>query len=310
MLNFKVKLCDGTIKDMPSPITVVYNSEDTVPADDLTVTFPYTGDFIDRTDFVYAFDSAQTVFVGQADEIITLKSADGIIAKITARSMAGILLDNEAQPCIYHNPSPSMIYEKHLKPYGFENCVTDDTPFFGTLKITKGMSEWQVLDNFCRNKHSNTARVTGGGRVIFERKNSEDRLCFSDTAENGYISMKKSVNRYKVISEVRLKLKEEGRYTGTLKNEAADSRIIRRRLVNALADTRKLDTADKIISQSNNEYFEITLECVGSYFDIVGRKAEIRDRHFGKTGGLYVHKLKYSSGANGEMTTITLRKES
>lgn len=310
MLTFKIKLCDGREKAMPDPITVVYNSEFGVPADDMTVTFPYVGAHVDKTDFIYAFDGEKKVFAGQADEIITSKSADGIITKITARSMAAFLLDNEAVPCIYHNPAPSMIYEKHLLPYGFENCAIDDEPFFGTLKVTKGMSEWQVLDNFCRNKHSNSARITGDGRVIFKKDNSSDKLCFSDKSENGYISLKKNIRRYKVISEVRLRLTEEGKYTSSVKNDFEDKKIIRRRLVNALADTNSVDTADRMIAQSNSEYFEITLECPNRYFDITGRSTEIRDSRFGRIDGLYVHSLKYSLGSGGEITTVTVRKES
>lgn len=49
------------------------------------------------------------MFKGQIDEIITKSSGEKITVKITARSMAGILLDNEAEPCIYFNASSSVI---------------------------------------------------------------------------------------------------------------------------------------------------------------------------------------------------------
>lgn len=43
MLKFKMTTHSGMLL-LPSPITVVYNSEFSVPADDVTVEFPYIKD--------------------------------------------------------------------------------------------------------------------------------------------------------------------------------------------------------------------------------------------------------------------------
>lgn len=102
MLKFKMTTHSGMLL-LPSPVTVVYNSEFSVPADDVTVEFPYIKGCEDG-DFLYGFDGENLVFKGQIDEIITKSSGEKITVKITARSMAGILLDNEAEPCMHHHP--------------------------------------------------------------------------------------------------------------------------------------------------------------------------------------------------------------
>lgn len=44
------------------------------------------------------------VFVGQADEIVSIVRTDGAIVRLSARSLAGRLLDNEAEPVIICEP--------------------------------------------------------------------------------------------------------------------------------------------------------------------------------------------------------------
>lgn len=99
------------------------------------------------------------MFKGQIDEIITKSSGEKITVKITARSMAGILLDNEAEPCIYFNASSSVIFERHLQPFGFNGYIGDNNPYFGYIKISKGMSQWQVLENYCVNKYGKSREL-------------------------------------------------------------------------------------------------------------------------------------------------------
>ena len=123
---------------LPSPIAVVYNSEFSVPADDVTLEIPYVKG-CEGGDFLLGYENSSLVFKGQIDEIVTLKSSNKITVKITARSMAGILLDNEAEPCIYFNASSSVIFERHLKRYFCSN-LPNVINLFTYMCYTKGDS--------------------------------------------------------------------------------------------------------------------------------------------------------------------------
>ena len=104
MLRFLITYSDKSVKILDNVLTVILNDDVEVPADDLTITIPYDEKISENADFITAFFDEKTVFRGQIDEIIGIKSTDGAITKITARSPSAFLLDNEAEPLTYINP--------------------------------------------------------------------------------------------------------------------------------------------------------------------------------------------------------------
>lgn len=308
MLSFCITTSDSKKIELPSPVSMVYNSEYSVPADDISLSFPYIGKYADKADFIFAYEGDELVFKGVVDEVITLCNSGGLKTKLNARSMAGILLDNEAKPNIYTNASPEFVFKSNLNPFGFTEFEADSTPYCGSINITKGMSEWQVLENFCRNKYSSPPRVEGNGKVIFDGRLSNEKIVFSDTGEYGYSSFKKNIKKYRMVSEVKLRLEKGKGYRSIMKNEAYDSGITRRRFVDALADRRTASTADKILDQSINSSFEITLECPYRIINVAGKRADVESSAFGNTTDLYIHSLRYTLDKNGEKTMVVLRK--
>ena len=59
------------------------------------------------------------MFSGADRHIVAVKRGmQGVILKITARSLAAALLDNEAEPVTYLNPPGVLIEKSHLPPFG------------------------------------------------------------------------------------------------------------------------------------------------------------------------------------------------
>ncbi len=309
MLNFLVTYTDKTEKYLDDVLTVIFNADVEVPADDLTITIPYDEKISENADFITAFLDEKTVFKGQIDEIIGIKSTDGAITKITARSPSAFLLDNEAEPLTYINPSADFIFNRHLKPFGLTEYYADDVPFFGTLKIDKGMTHWQVFRNFCINRYGAVPRITGNGKVYFNGNESGETIFFGKSGID-YTAVRESKRRFKLITEVKLKLTESGTYGGSIKNENPECRSIERvRYVNATSDKTTIQTADNIISKSNSDSYSIALECVGCLIESIGRSAVLNDDMFGEIENLTVRKIRYTVGSDGEKTTVTLGKE-
>lgn len=309
MLKFLVTYTDKTEKYLDDVLTVIFNADVEVPADDLTITIPYDEKISENADFITAFLDEKTVFKGQIDEIIGIKSTDGAITKITARSPSAFLLDNEAEPLTYINPSADFIFNRHLKPFGLTEYYADDVPFFGTLKIDKGMTHWQVFRNFCINRYGAVPRITGNGKVYFNGNESGETIFFGKSGID-YTAVRESKRRFKLITEVKLKLTESGTYGGSIKNENPECRSIERvRYVNATSDKTTIQTADNIISKSNSDSYSIALECVGCLIESIGRPAVLNDDMFGKIENLTVRKIRYTVGSDGEKTTVTLGKE-
>ena len=116
--------------------------------------------------------------------------------------------------------------------------------------------------------------------------------------------------RCKLISDVKLKLNDNGLYDGSISNTNEESKGIERvRLVNALTDTTSIGTADKIIAQSNINSLRYIVECVGCYADVLGKSAVIKDKKLGVIENLIVDRLKYTLDSSGETTLIELRRK-
>lgn len=309
MLKFKIIYRDDSEETVSNVITAVINAEEGVPADDLSITLPFDSRFCKKAKDIRVFDGEQIIFRGPIDEIINIKSCDGVLTKITARSCAGQLLDNEAEPLTYINPNAEFIWERHLKPFGITLFAADSKPFYGNLSICKGMTHWQVFYNYCINRYGYEPRITGDGKAYFTEVESNDKVIFSENNIK-YYSLKENFKKYKLISEVKLKLSQYGGYTGYIKNTNSECTSINRvRYVNAISDKTNVTTADNIISKSNSDSYSITLECNGCHIGLLGKKSEIHDDIIGVRGNLRIKKVKYTLGKNGETTTLTLGKE-
>jgi hypothetical protein len=309
MLSFIITDTSGNEKNIKSAISVVLDQEIGVPADNLTVMFPYDSTISKNADFLTAFSGDEIIFKGKIDEITTFVRAKSAVTKISARSLAGILLDNEAEPVTYFRPSGEVVFNRHLKPYGITAGDTDAIPYYGTLKIKKGMSHWQVFEDFCNYRYGSVPRISGNGIAMFKGTENSRKINFGSGGID-YISIKESFLRCKLISKVMLRLSDGGAYSSYIENSNDECRgITRVRYVNAAANTSSINTADRIISNSNADSYSVKLECAGCYVDILGCKAEINDSFFGKVDGLVVNSIKYTSNSSGELTAIVLGKE-
>ena len=165
MLTYFFTDKNGKRCEIKNVLTAEISADVDVPADELVMTVPYDEKF-GNADILEAYDGKSLVFVGQADEIVSIVRTDGAIVRLSARSLAGRLLDNEAEPVTYVNPAAKFIFERHLKPFGIVGYDGDEHPFMGTIKIEKGMTEWQVLEKFCNGRYGKSPRITGAGFAL------------------------------------------------------------------------------------------------------------------------------------------------
>ena len=295
MLTFFFTDKNGKRCEIKNVLTAEISADVDVPADELVMTVPYDEKF-GNADMLEAYDGKSLVFVGQVDEIVSIVRTDGAIVRLSARSLAGRLLDNEAEPVTYVNPAAKFIFERHLKPFGIVGYDGDEHPFMGTIKIEKGMTEWQVLEKFCNGRYGKSPRITGAGFVLMCGTYGGAKPIVFGRNGVGYTSLREYIKPCKVISQVKLRTEEY-------------DRIKRVRYVNAFLDNNAVKTADRMIENGNRQSFEIMLECAECLCGIVGRRAVIDDPLVGKREGLVVKSIKYSLGKNGESTTVVLGKE-
>ena len=150
------------------------------------------------------------------------------------------------------------------------------------------MTPWKVFRNFCINRYCKEPRITGKGKAFFKGFEGGETIKFGKNGI-GYTAIRENKRRFKLISEVRLKLTEAGTYGGCIKNENPECKSIERvRYVNATADKTTVQTADNIIGKSNSDSYSIALDCVGCLIESIGRPAVLDDDMFGRIENLTV----------------------
>lgn len=308
MLSYFFTDKNGKKFEIKNVLTAEISADVDVPADELVLVMPYDERFR-NADMFEVYDDEALVFVGQADEIVSIVQNSGAIAKLSVRSLAGRLLDNEAEPVTYVNPAAKFIFERHLKPFGIAGYDGDEHAFMGKIKIEKGMTEWQVLEKFCSGRYGKSPRITGAGFALMCGTYGGAKPIVFGRNGVGYTSLREYIKPCKVISKVKLRTEEYGGYKSVIGNNSLDGRIKRVRYVNAILDNNAVKTADRMIENGNRQSFEIMIECPKCLCGIVGRRAVIYDPLVGKREGLIVKSIKYSLKKNGESTTVVLGKE-
>lgn len=311
MLTFKVTAKDGNEYTPVTVLTAVLDCDLSVPADSLTVTCPYSAPLCRDADYLSAYDGDKQVFHGQIDAAVTEKHSAGTVLKLSARSLAAALLDNEAEPVTYFNPTAGLIERRHLKPFGITLAdSSDNIPYYDKLIIDKGMSHWQVVQRFCRSRYHSEPRVSGDGRAFLQGVPELGSAVFSDTGGGiRYFALTERRRRYRLLSEIRLKFEQGSSYRSYIKNNNPEAAALTRvRYVNAAADKTTLATADKMLENSNRESYAMILRCSGCHADLLGMRASVEDSVLGMVDRLTVEKVRYTVNSGGEQSEITLKK--
>ena len=160
MLSFELFFSDKSREVLPHVLSVKLDCQLDVPADSLTLTLPFAKKYREAV-LAAAWEGDILRFYGPVDEVITVSQSGKHILRLYARSLAAFLLDNEAEPLTYANPSNKLMAERHLLPFGVTEYDNERHPLYDCLQIDKGMSHWQALERFCRKRYGSLPRIEG-----------------------------------------------------------------------------------------------------------------------------------------------------
>lgn len=147
-----------------------------------------------------AWEGEEPVFTGVVDEVEWSLSQGGSRVTLSGRSMAALLLDNEALPMDYSAATLEDILRNHVTPYGIAVGESGNIPPCQGFSVASGQSEWQVVYNF--------ACYHGGLSPRFDRRG---RLMLAPLGEGRVkrlgervpiTAMLRNENRHGVLSEV------------------------------------------------------------------------------------------------------------
>ena len=280
MLKFILKDTNGKITELKKPLKVSFVSSEEAPADRLTAVFAVDGN-IPVIESVEMLDGIERLFYGLVDEQVTEETAEGMLLTVYARSLACILLDNEAMPQTYCIPSMPLLMKRHFSPLGFEHFIGSDEAFNGEMTVSKGMSEWTVLKSFCDAFIGTVPRIHTDGTIDITGNINETVYLQPERI----ISIKRSLKNKNLISQMMLGIK-------------------RRRYINSIdSKSRTVLTAKRLMKKSFSEYEQITADCCGRILCSIGAQLIIgRDKkHY------IVKEINYSFDSSGEHTKIYAR---
>ena len=298
--------------ELNSILALSINKEENVPADDMTAVFAYQD--LNELVSVKMYDNDEIEFTGIVDEQQKIVTGGGMYLKIIARSMAGALLDNESVPVTYNHPSTSLIFERHVKPFGIKSYNGNNSTYFGELVISKGMSNFQALSNFCNNCFSTTPRINSKGEVDINGLSYDKSVTFSPKESEGgieYISMTESIKRCEEVSAVNVKVTNSSGYLNVVKNDDAQKRKIKReRYLNAVLTDTPMKCADIMIKNGKQNSYYVKLVCPFRHLDILGNKAIVKSASSdsSKIENLYVSSVRYTLNHSTDSTTVILKR--
>lgn len=306
MLSCIVTDIDGAESAPLYPLSMQVDIDEGVPADALYAVFPYHP--IGELCTVRVYDGDTLVFSGVVDEQEREVSADGEYLKISARSLAAHLIDNEAAPCTYDHPSARLLYERYAGPYGIALGDEEDTVYFGEQNVLKGMSCWRVIKNFCAACYSGVPRVSADG-VLYLKGIQKDRLIRFGNDGVRFISLSEVNKRCEEISAVYVKTENSGSYSLPVENKDAIRRGVSRvRYLNAALTESPMSCADAMVRSGEKKAYALRLRCPVCLLGAEGCRAEVAEDTTEKKENLYISAVRYRLRADGEYTDLTLKR--
>lgn len=306
MLTYILTDINDRKSTMKYPLSVSFVSSDDAPADSLTVVFA-VNESVYPVVSVIVENGGERIFNGLVDTQTEQQTSGGMLLTLTARSLECILLDNEALPQTYCMPSMPLIFKRHLEVLGFKEYIGTDKAFNGEMIISKGMSEWAVLEMFCKRFLKTVPKIDCFGVIDISGRKNDEVVYISESGKNRCISKKRILKRSCLISDIIARTCISGGYEMPLENDFAKKLgVNRRRYVNTIdSESRSVLDTKKILDKSVRNYEQFVLECNGCILCGTGAAVILEDDN----KKLRVNEIHYNLNSEGETTTLYTEAE-
>jgi hypothetical protein len=281
---------------LPEPVKLVFRADEDASADRLTAVFPLSPAF-GITGMRVAGENGSYLFDGIVDEQLQ----SGNLLTLSCRSRAALLLDNEALPQEYAAPSLGLIFERHVKPYGFTAFRGNGAVFSSAFSVTKGMSEWQAAQAFCKQFLKVTPRAAG---TVFDASGEAPGIPvrFGGVGGIRYSSLTVRHEWNQSITEVYAK--SGNAYSLAAEDPAMEALGVVRRRFLSKADS----DAAALLTAAQRKTLTLVLDCPGGIPAALSAPAAVSDPALGNLEELAVAGLRQERSSGGEHCIVTLRR--
>lgn len=284
-----------------TPMSIVMDIEEDVPADSVTVKIKGTG--LPILTKVELLRGDNLVFSGEIDEQ-TEFFGKKCYTEITARDSSARLIDNEAYPMSFVNPSAEDIFDRYAKPFGFKTFNGENKVYSGSFTVEKGISCYTAIRRFAFELYPAFPKCRED-ELFFEGIKSDDVLKFG---KDGIpvMDMRVASLRCNRVSRVYFKYKNGEGYNSFISDTGAENQgITKVRYINLASGGSSIKDADIIFDESKKKSFYADIVCREFLGDSLGKTVLIDDY----PEEFYVSSLRYAADEKGEYTRLRILKK-
>lgn len=304
-MRIELELTDGKIIRVSRVCELCFTQTVNVACDSLWAYFVSDGN-VGEIAGVRAFSGGRLVFSGCCDCQKNTLNENGYEIYFYARSSAGVLVDNEAEPFTYEKPSAKQLCFNIAGKYGFKSQLDD---VFCNMKyeVTSGTSCFGAINQF--------VRMLTGEYIVVTPDNVIKAIRLSDDIKRlesyKIISLTQTINRSEPYSQINYKKSSsQPRYSVHTKSRTAQSLGIDRQMyinLSSLPQWQRENTVLQRLRESYENYNTAQLT-VSGYFDGELLQRYSYDNKKIKLDDFALYEKKYICDKNGECTRLVLKK--
>lgn len=204
-----------------------------IPCDNFSVTFHYAPEMLPilkEACRFRAFQEGTMVFNGVVDGYTITCDVRGSTAVLEGRSLAALLMDNEAESGEYFSLGLEEVLRRHVTAWGVTDIRRIQAPAVSHFTVRSGQSQWSVLREYLQFAGGLEPRFDRTGTLLLDGTSGGGD--FTVGGSTAVSDMELRDDRYGVITEVLVKKTR----SGTVSTVTNDSLIARggsaRRVVN------------------------------------------------------------------------------
>ena len=295
--------------ELPALLSWEFSYGDELPCDAFEICFVFDADMLPMLEGAVRFRAAEdgkTVFIGVVDEFEASVTERGSVVFVCGRSMAALLLDNEAEAAEIYGASLDFVLDKYVFPFGVERVKKNSEIRMQMLTVKSGASCWSVLEDFLWFGGGIRPRFLPDGTMLVGDEPGKTYV-LKDTTSAATQKLKRK--RYGVISEVLVKNRALGAQTVARNEEFLAGGGSCRRVINVPRythyDAMRASGEYQILSSKNDEFlFSFVVPELFAAFP--GDRFEVQNSPVGVHGSFVVGRSRCFASADRAGTEIVL----
>ena len=269
-----------------------------------------------RPNFIVQISEEDTIILkGSIDVVSVITGETGSFVQLSGRSMAAVLLDNDAAPQTYQSLNLEGFIKKIAEPYGFTSFEVDSTAGIAKIVVDDGMSEWDMINREAYSELGMIPWVAADGTIVCKKTdlNADADYRFGNDVENAthWEELKIRDHLTDVKSELWGKNYQMNDFVVEKDADLIAAGFKRRSIIKYSTETRE-QIGKKLkheLKERKKGCYEISLTVRGSKSFLPGKIAYLHDTINGIDGKFLVAGVTQTKDVNGTKTSIRLWKD-